>query len=132
MAFTEGIIFEDFQQLFFLPMTNISEVLHTDEVSFERSTDQVQAIRYHRGTIPLLQLDRYFERNCQNTRDTLLVSRSSHGDFAIAIDRIHRADQVSIQPLKGPLRQIRGANGCVPLSCGAIALAPNTDQPYPG
>jgi len=130
LAFLDSMIVRSQNRLFAIPIDEVAEVVKP-EAEQVTSVSNDEVVRLRNQLIPVCRLQRFYAeagRQRSLTEQVLVVVLANQGLLGLPVDEVVGQQQITMKPLNGQLKDIRGGAGCALLASGDIAIALDCEQ----
>ncbi len=127
LAFVDSMIVRRQKWLYAIPIEAVQTVLKPELAQVAVVVEAgSELVRLQDALVPVCRLENFYAAEADPTPLTeqiLVVVSTSGGALGLPVDEIIGQEQVTLQPLRGHLENIRGGVGCAVLSSGKVAVA---------
>jgi two-component system chemotaxis sensor kinase CheA len=136
LAFMDGLVVRSCDRLYTLPIEAVEEVFKPRTAQIVNSSaDGSELVDWHERLAPVGRLQRIYGEGQEDLPledQIIVIIRTRQGPYGLPVDEIIGQQQVTVKPLTGFMRQIRGSTGCALLESGEVAIALDADRLFLG
>jgi len=133
LSFLDCVILRQGAQLFALPVDLVTEILRPDPDKLVpmRAGSEAMVLRQRGRIVPVVPPAAGQAGAVHGPGALLVITETSHGPLAIAVDEVLDREQVVMKPLTGRLLALRASWGLALLSTGEVATVLDCERLLP-
>lgn len=128
LAFLDSILLRLGDQLFTVPVEDVSEIVKPDQnelVSISASKG-AETLKLRGSFVPVCRLEKFYRGARKEIRPlsemVVIVFNTAAGSIGVPVDEVLDRQQVVMKPLTGALAGVRASWGCALLASGEVAI----------